>query len=279
MFGQLTQLPPIASRPNPTDDGSKGARVQLRTLCAYLLKDLLNQSEHEIEEAFANYGENLRDLYDNIIVMINAEPSTVRSRHGISRLNNIFDDYSGIALNQREFQAPEGKVFKHIGFVKGDGTFAPLPTLTAKVKAPPSSLKRTTPFPPGAHPNEPSGFISPTSPEGNDTTKWPKAKKWLGPAGAVRGINKIPCDTKDFRIGDGSVLPPARSKSYRDAAMQQGGDHGRSLPDVALPGRASSSFDGQPIKTDVPDITLDARRAITEYESSAWIPRINQAST
>ena len=108
--------------------------------------------------------------------------------------------------------------------------------------------------------------------------KWPKAKKWLEPAGAVRGINKIPCDTNNFRIGDGSVLPPARSKSYRDATMQQGGDHGRSLPDVALPGRATSSFDGQPIKTGVPDITLDVRRAITEYESSAWIPRIDQAS-
>ena len=60
--------------------------------------------------------------------------------------------------------------------------------------------------------------------------------------------------------------------------MQQGGDHGRSLPDVALPGRASSSFDGQPIKTGVPDIKLDVRRAITEYESSAWLPRIDQAS-
>ena len=125
MFGQLKQPPPIASRPNPADDGSKGARVQLRTLCAYLLKELLNQSDSEIEEAFTNYGENLRDLYDNIIVMINAEPSTVRSKHGISRISNIFDEYSGIAPNEREFQAPEGiKVFKHIGFVKGDGALA-----------------------------------------------------------------------------------------------------------------------------------------------------------
>ena len=108
MFGQFKQPPPIASRPNPTDDGSKGARVQLRTLCAYLPKELLNQSDHEIEEAFTNYGENPRDLYDNIIAMINAEPSTVRSEHGISIINNIFDEYSGIALNEREFQAPEG---------------------------------------------------------------------------------------------------------------------------------------------------------------------------
>ena len=125
-----------------------------------MLKDLLNKSEHDIEEAFTNYGENLRDLYDDIIVMINAEPSTVRSRHGISRLNNTFDEYFGIALNQREFQAPEGiKVFKHIGFVKDDGTFAPLPTLTAKVKAPPLSPKRTKPFPPGKNVNR--GILRP----------------------------------------------------------------------------------------------------------------------
>ena len=61
--------------------------------------------------------------------------------------------------------------------------------------------------------------------------KWPKAQRWLEPAGEAKRINascKIPCDSKDFRIGDGSVLPPthARSKSYRDAAMQQGGGHG-----------------------------------------------------
>ena len=93
------------------------------------------------------------------------------------------------------------------------------------------------------------------------------------------GGSKRSLSTKgDIRIGNSSVLPPARSKSYRDAAMQKGGDHGRSLPDVALPGRASSSFDGQHIMTGVPDIKLDVRRDITEYEASAWIPRINQAS-
>ena len=60
--------------------------------------------------------------------------------------------------------------------------------------------------------------------------------------------------------------------------MTKGGDHGHSLPDVALPGRASSSFDGQRIVTGVPDIKLDVRRDITPYESSAWLPRISQAS-
>eukprot|EP00919_Chromeraceae_sp_WS-2016_P019593 GHVR01046686.1.p1 GENE.GHVR01046686.1~~GHVR01046686.1.p1 ORF type:complete len:271 (-),score=26.56 GHVR01046686.1:46-858(-) len=98
--------------------------------------------------------------------------------------------------------------------------------------------------------------------------------------GSGRGINKIPCDVKDVRIGDGSVLPlaHARSKSYRDVAMAQGGDHGRSLPKVALPGQAGSSFDGQRIVTDVPDIKPDVNRDITPYESSAWAPRINEVS-
>ena len=95
MFGQLKQLPPIISRPKTAEDGSKGARVQLRTLCAFLLKDLLDQSDEDIEQAFGNYGENLRDLYDNIIMMINAEPSNMRAKHGISRINNIFDEYAG----------------------------------------------------------------------------------------------------------------------------------------------------------------------------------------
>ena len=163
MFGQLKQPPSILSRPKTAESGSKGARVQLRTPCAFLLKDLLDQSDEGVEQAFENYGENLQDLYDNITMMINAEPSHVRSKHGISRINNIFDEYAGIALDQREFQAPEGiKVFKHIGFVKDDGMSALIPKLTAQVKAPPSSPKRTKPFPPGAHPDEPGGFISPT---------------------------------------------------------------------------------------------------------------------
>ena len=82
MFGLPKPPPPIASRPSPNDDGSKGARVQLRTLCSFLLKELLNQSDPEIEEVFENYGDNFRDLYDNIIVMLNAEPSTeVQTRH------------------------------------------------------------------------------------------------------------------------------------------------------------------------------------------------------
>ena len=106
---------------------------------------------------------------------------------------------------------------------------------------------------------------------------WPKAQK---PTGSGRGMNKIPCDTKEVRIGGGSVLPPAhaRSKSYRDVAMAQGGDHGRSLPKVALPGQAGSSFDGQRIVTGVPGIELDVNRDVTPYETSAWVLRINGVS-
>ena len=280
MFGQPKPPPPIPSRPSPNDDGSKGARVQLRTLCSFLLKELLNQSDTEIEEVFANCGDNLRDLYDNIIVRINNEPKTMRSKHGLSRISNIFDEYAGITISERGFQAPEGiKVFKNVGYIKADGTLAPLPTLTPKTKAPgpPSSPKRLNRFPPGTDPNDPSGIISPTSPVGKETMNWPKAQK---PTGSGRGINKIPCDTKDVRIGDCSVLPPAhaRSKGYRDVAMAQGVGHGRSLPKVALPGQASSSFDGQRIVTGVPDIKLDVRCGITPYESSAWVPRIDEVS-
>ena len=95
MFGQLKQPPPIVSRPKTAEDGIKGARVQLRTLCTFVLKDLLDQSDEDVEQAFGNYGENLRDLYDNIIMMINAEPSDVRAKHGISRVNDIFGEYAG----------------------------------------------------------------------------------------------------------------------------------------------------------------------------------------
>ena len=145
MSGHFKQPPPILSRPKTAEDGSSGARVQMRTLCAFLLRELLDQSDEDIDQTFENYGDNLRDLYDNIIMMINAEPSNVRAKHGISRVSDIFDEYAGIAPDQRAFYAPEGiKVSKHVGHLKDDGTLAPLPKLTAQVKAPPPlSPKRT----------------------------------------------------------------------------------------------------------------------------------------
>ena len=172
MFGPPKPPPPkIVSRPNLDADGSTGARVQLRVLCAYLLKELFNQTETEFEEAFENYGDNLRDLYDNIIAMINAEPSAVKPKHNISKMNNIFDEYAGIAIEERAFQATEGiKVFKNIGYVKADGTLAAIPKLKPYVKAPgaPSSRTRTRPSRPGPERNDPQGVISPTSPGANE---------------------------------------------------------------------------------------------------------------
>ena len=59
----------------------------------------------------------------------------------------------------------------------------------------------------------------------------------------------------------------------------KGGDQGRSLPEVALPGQWSSGSVGQKIVTDAPDIKLNVLRGITQDESNAWLPdRINKAS-
>lgn len=58
--------------------------------------------------ALENYGDNLRDLYDVINVTINEEPEIMKSKHSVSRINNIFDEYAGIAPDRRKFAAPEG---------------------------------------------------------------------------------------------------------------------------------------------------------------------------
>ena len=96
MSGQPLPPPPIVNRPKPAEDGSNAARVQMRTLCAFLLRELLNQSEDDIAMAFESYGDNLRDLYDGIIVTINDEPGIMKSKHDVSKINNIFDEYAGI---------------------------------------------------------------------------------------------------------------------------------------------------------------------------------------
>ena len=59
--------------------------------------------------------------------------------------------------------------------------------------------------------------------------------------------------------------------------MGQGVDPNRRLPNVALPGQSSSSTSSQ-VNFMAPDIVLNIKRDITEDESSAWIPRIDQAS-
>ena len=154
MFGPPKPPPPIPSKHSSSDDGSRGARIQIRVLCNFLLRELLNNSDEEIEQVFKDYGNNYRDLYNNSIEQINDDPKTLQSKHGLSRTSNIFDEYAGISIADRGFQAPEGiKVFKHVGLVKADGTFAPLPALTPKMKAPmPSSPKMLNRFAPGIDP-------------------------------------------------------------------------------------------------------------------------------
>ena len=102
MFGPPKPHPPIPSRPSPSDDGSKGARVQIRMLCSFLLKELLSTSNEEVEHVFKNYGDNYRDLYDNIIERVNKDPTIIRTKHGLSRISNIFDEYAGISIQGRD---------------------------------------------------------------------------------------------------------------------------------------------------------------------------------
>ena len=233
---------------------------------------------------FKDYGPNTRDLYDNIIERINRAPETMQQKQGVSRINNIFDEYAGIAIEDRGFQPPEGiRVFKSIGLVKADGTWEPRPTLKPKAEAPPpSGPKLMNRFPPGADPSDTSGVISPTSPGRREPMNWPMAKI---PAGSGKGSrrNKIPTNLEDVRIGDGSVLAPAhaRSKSYRDVALAQGSGspgsgHVRTLPQVNLPGQAGPGPDG-PIKTSVPDIKLNPNCHLDDGDN-AWLPLVDEAS-
>ena len=266
----------------------------MRMLCSFLLRELLNQSEEEITMTFEGYGDNLRELYDGIIEAINNNPETLKSKHDASRINNIFDDYAGIAPNQRAYDAPAGiKVFKHVGFTNQTGGFTTIPSLTPSVKTPPpaKSLIRTIAFPPeNPNINHPQGYTSPTSPGGREKSNaWPMSQNFLDRAieegRKVNASCKNPVQqqrTKDVRIGDGSVLNPAKSrsisKSYREAASGSGLDPGRRLPNVALPGQQPGSSSDFKIRTDAPDIKLTTPRDITQDESNAWLPRIDQAS-
>ena len=204
-------------------------------------------------------------------------PLRLQQKQHISRINNIFDEYAGITIEDRGFQPPEGiRVFKSIGLVKADGTWEPRPALKPKAKAPPPSS------PPGTDPNGTSGIISPTSPGRKEPMNWPMAKMPAGSGKGSRG-NKIPTNPQDVRIGDGSVLAPAhvRSKSYRDVALASGSGslgsgHMRALPQVNLPGQAGPGPE-RPIKTSVPDIKLNPNRPLDDGDN-AWLPRVDGAS-
>ena len=100
--------------------------------------------------------------------------------------------------------------------------------------------------------------------------------------------NKILCQSKDVRIGDGSVLPAAhvRSQSYRDVAAASGsGASGsgsgltglrRGLPQVNLPGQAGPGPPG-PIKTSVEDIKLNPNHSIHAGDNAWPLGRVAEA--
>ena len=274
----------MPSKQKSSDAGTAGARVQIRVLCDFLLREFLNNSDDEIDQVFKDYGSNYRGLYDNNIERINRAPEIMKQKQSISKINTIFDEYAGISIEDRGFQAPEGiRVFKSIGLVKANGRCEPHPTLTPKTKAPPpSSPKLMNRFPPGTDPSVTSGVISPTSPEREMLMNWPMANRPAGSGKGSRG-NKVPTNPADIVVGDGSVLPPAhtRSKSYRDVAVAQGtgssgSGHVRSFPQVNLPGQACPGPDG-PIKTSAPDIKLSVPRPLDEGDN-AWLLRVDEAS-
>ena len=120
MSGPFQPPPPIPSKQNSSDQDSTGAQVQIEVLCEYLLREFLNNSAEEVEEVFEAYGENTRDLYDNID-QINKSLETMKNKRSLTRINNIFNEYAGTTLEEREFMPPPGvKVFKSVGEVKPD---------------------------------------------------------------------------------------------------------------------------------------------------------------
>ena len=128
MSGPLKSPPPIPCKQESSDQGSTGARTQIEVLCDFLLREYLNNSAEEVDKVFKAYGPNTRDLYDNIIDQIKHGPETMQSKQSIPRINNIFDEYAGVTIEDTGFQPPEGiKIFKSIGLIKADGTWEPHP--------------------------------------------------------------------------------------------------------------------------------------------------------
>ena len=219
-------------------------------------------------QAFEAYGDNARDLYDNIIDQINKSLETMKSKRGYSRINHNFNGYAGTTLEEREFMPPPGvKVFKFIGEVKPEGTYEPHPELTPKAKAAPplspETMKRLNRFPPGTDPSDAKGITSPTSPHQQAPMNWPPSRKVEGHGKGSRG-NTVPCDSRDVRVGDGSVLPlpGARSPSYKEVASASGfcnAERRRGLPQVSLPGQAGPG-PTVPINVSAPDIKLNLNR-------------------
>ena len=104
----------------------------------------------------------------------------MKSKRPCTRINIIFNQYAGVTLDNRAFDAPPGvKVFKAIGEITADGNYRAYPSLLP-VRAPPATCpKPTVSFPPGIDPNDKRGMISPTSPL-PAPLKWPHAPKVEG---------------------------------------------------------------------------------------------------
>ena len=234
MSGPNRPPPPILKHPKPAEDGTTLAMFQMQMMCRWLMKELLEQSDEDIDSTIASYGDNWRELYDSVIDAINENPGIMKAKHKQSMINNIFDDYAGIAPEQRAFQAPAGiKVFKHVGHTTHDGAFAPIPSLTPGTKAkatPAKSPVRMVPFPPTDPSAKPMGYTSPTSPGGREAElEWPMKQGFLDHAegnriamdrAGDRKLNqscKIPTslrqEVRDVRIGDGSVRDPSKNRS------------------------------------------------------------------
>ena len=52
MSGPHRPPPPIVKRPKPAEDGSSGAKVQMKMLCKWLMQELLDQNDEDIEATF-----------------------------------------------------------------------------------------------------------------------------------------------------------------------------------------------------------------------------------
>ena len=258
----------------------KGAEEQLVILCQFMMREFLNDSPDKISAAFEAYGDNVRDLYDNIIHSINENPVHMKTKRPYTRINSVFNEHAGISLENRAFEALPGvKEFNAIGEIRTDGVYGAYPSLLP-AKAPPAlSPKCTVSFPPGTDPNDKRGMISPSSRQPAPLS-WPPAQKKKGEGS--RG-DKIPCETKDMRVVDASVRPPnARSPSYREVAPGSGISHterGRILPQVNLPGQGGTApATPAVISINVFDIKLDINRPPGPRDA-AWPPsRVEEAS-
>ena len=83
--GRPKPPPPIVSRPSFSDTGVKGAEEQIVVLCQFLLREFLNKSPDEISAVFEAYGDNVRDLRDNIIHSINENPGHMKRLSVLTR--------------------------------------------------------------------------------------------------------------------------------------------------------------------------------------------------